>query len=121
MVSRAEGKNKTQPRADTWPGAFKAIGVRAVSRGQLVSFGILIVAVILAWRVESSTLLEIFKLLISSEAALYSGWLLFVVTFFGSLILFSAQRKMYLAEIDRIARERTKLQQKLSPDIESSK
>lgn len=120
MVTQSPKKPKQTQGSESWPGAFKAIGLRAVARGQLVSLGLLAIAGLAVWRIDGPTVETLAQLFVGSGIALWLGWMLFGATFVAGLVLITAQRAMYRNEIDRLASERTALQQKLSPAIQSS-
>lgn len=120
MVTQSPKKSKQSQGSESWPGAFKAIGLRAVARGQLISFGLLVIAGLAVWRVDGATVERLAQISVESGIALWLGWILFGVTFGASLVLVTAQRAMYRNEIARLADERTALQQQLSPGIQSS-
>ena len=120
MVANSPKKTKQSKDSESWAGAVKAVGLRAVARGQLVSFGLLIIAGIAVWRIDGGTVEKLFQISVDSGIALWFGWLMFFVTFCAALVLITAQRNIYRNEIKRLASERTALQMKLSPAIQSS-
>lgn len=113
------GRNKTEP-TENWPSAFKAVALSAVARGQLVHFGILVVAGIIAWKMESRDVLAMVTLF--AEHGFFSslGWILFMGTAFGMTWLARSQRELYLTEIERISRERDHWQSTSIQNIQSS-
>ncbi len=112
--------SKKQQQKENWPSAFKAIGLSAVARGQLVQFGILIVAGIVAWQMKSEDVVSIIEIFTKSTIFNTLGWVLFVCTIVGMSVLLRGQRNMYLREIDRIAEERNHWQSIANNKIETS-
>lgn len=109
-MATAKPHKKQGVKGDTWPGAFKAIGLKAVEKGQLISFGLLVVAGILAFRLDSDGVVQILSLLLKSRLFVVLGWGLFIATGVGLTYLLKAQRTFYLSEIERLSEERNRLQ-----------
>lgn len=99
---------------ETWPGAAKAIGLRALSSGKFWQFCFLCVLIAFAFNIKSPDWVKIAELFLLSY--LYSGlaWILWVATIVIAVVLHKAQRRRYLGEIERLARDRDKLQDQLT-------
>lgn len=100
---------------------MKAIGLRALTTGRFWQFCFLLVVLFFIWRIQSNDWVEIAKLFLTSYVYSGLGWVLWVVTTIVAIVVHRAQRKQYLAEIDRITAERNRLQEQLLAKTQPSK
>jgi hypothetical protein len=116
----ANQKRKPNNNRSGWSESWKALGIRAIDRGQLVHFGLISIGAIIAWKIESGDWVEIAKLAFSSGFFSAVGWLGFLGVSVGVGPLMQAQRKLYSAEMDRVCAERNMLQARLNGSATSS-
>lgn len=105
-------KRRTNNKSgETWPGAVKAIGIRALSAGKFWQFCFAGVMAMIAYRIDSQDWVKITQLFLHSYFYSTLGWVLFALTVVASVATFRVHRRIYLKEIDRLSKERTKIQE----------
>ena len=105
---------KNPPPPETWAGTVKAIGVKALVTGQFWPFCISFVALLLAYRIESSDWVRIVDLVLSNSAVAAGGWGLAGVITIAAIVFINFQRRVCKKEMDRLVDHRNDLQQQLS-------
>lgn len=103
----------TKKPEETWAGAVKAIGIRALSSGKFWQFCFLCVLLALIYRIQSPDWVKIVDLFLSSPLYAGLGWLLWVITIFVAVVIHRFQRRILHDEIDRLSTDRNELQQRL--------
>lgn len=107
---------------DTWPGTFKAIGLKALTTGYFWHFCFLCIMLSFAWHIDSKDWVEIVKAVLANAWIAAIGWGLFGFTVVMSIGLLKFQRETYRSEIERLVEERNRLQEKVAgPLIASSR
>lgn len=96
----------SRPAKNDWAMAFRDIALKAIAGGQLVSFGILTIFAIVAYKMESADWVRIVTLFVGSPLFNVLGWMFFVGSTGGLTWLLVQQRKLYRSEIQRISQER---------------
>lgn len=105
------------------PAMVRDIAIHAISRGQIIPVAMFLMVIVVIFRLPPETLGEIVKDLIS-KALHYSalGYSFSIIIMLSWYIHMKYLNKIHEQEINRIAEERTRLQEKLTPgDIQSSK
>ena len=98
---------------ETWAGAFKAIGIRALSTGKFWQFCFLVICVVVGARINSGDWAKIAELFLKSHVYSGLGWVLLAITIVMAVVIHRTQRGIYQREIDRLSSERNDLQQQL--------
>jgi|ERR1039458_1324450 hypothetical protein len=105
--------SKKHPGKETWAGAFRAIGIRAISTGKFLQFIFLCVILMGLYTTNSADKVKIVSMLVASPIVNILGWLLALTVSVGCVTVYSVLRKEHLGEIERLSQERDKLQEKL--------
>lgn len=98
---------------ETWAGAFKAIGVRALSTGKFWQFCFLIICLAVGAKINSGDWVKIVELFLKNSVYAGLGWVLWGITIVMAVVIHRTQRGIYQREIDRLSTERNDLQQQL--------
>lgn len=109
------GTNRAKDRSMSWAEACRDMIVAAIDRGQLPTFGILIVVVTLLAKMSES---DVAKLVFSIFESLRNFELFAYIFSFmlctGWFVHAKTMRKLFSAEAERIGREKSELQSKLA-------
>ena len=98
---------------ETWAGAFKAIGVRALSTGKFWQFCFLVFCLVVGLRINSGDWVKVAELFLKSHVYAGLGWSLCAITIIIAIVIHRTQQGVYQREIDRLSTERNDLQQQL--------
>src|SRR3990167_4549484 len=103
-----------------WAGAFKSIGIKALVTGKFWQFCFLCVALAFAYRISSADWVKIIESVLSNQIMAALGWILAAVFVLGGIGVVRLQRPIYQSEINRLAGQRSELQNHLSGSAFSS-
>lgn len=118
-------RQKSQPaqaNSMNWPRACRDIVLESIRRGQGLLTIVLVIVLIIVSRLPSDAL---GKLTIGVGECLQKiymiGWFLFAIMLMLTFVIVRFQRSIYHKELDRMAKERDKLQKLLKIRTQSSK
>lgn len=101
-ITPRKQKSDTHVLADT----LKVLILKAMERGQLVSFGLILALVIIAKNLSGDNVEHILIALLAGNGLCYVGWLLFLITTLVLGLIIRSERKLNERETGRLMSEK---------------
>ena len=86
-----------------WQTVAEKVLCKAITTGNILPFGLVVIAGIIAWRLPAADLKEIILTVVNSAWFCVGGWALFAISLYGCKKLIAWRESTHLNEVMRMA------------------
>src|SRR2546430_12436911 len=86
-----------------WQTTVEKVLCKAITTGNIVPFGLLVIAGIIAWKLPPADLKEVILTMVKSVWFCVGGWVLFVISLYGCKKLIAWRESAHQDEMKRMA------------------
>lgn len=85
-----------------WESVVEKVLCKAITTGNIIPFGLLVIGTIIAWRLPTADLKEVILVLVNKAWFRFGGWVLFAVSIYGCKRLLTWRDSIHRDQINRL-------------------